>query len=198
MSQEFVRLCDIKLADDIKGRVERHESFGAIISITDNIRGLCPLSQISDAPTSNPEKYLKIGSTVAFRVLSIDYEKNRLILTHKKSLMVEKDHLILSYENVKSGDSAIGVISSIQDHGCVITFFNNVKAFAPLAELTHEFIDSASTMFKIGQTVKCRVLTVNPTEEKMRVTLKNSQIADSSIIKVGMVRIFKVSIMLIF
>jgi rRNA biogenesis protein RRP5 len=185
LDQAFVRLEDIKIASDVKGVVEKIESFGLIVAVTDTIKGLCPTAHLSDAKISHPEKLFKLGSSLTFRVLTVDPEKNRLILTHKKSLMGPKSGLVMSYDQVSPGDVVTGVITSVQDYGCIVSFFNDVRALAPIAELAHEKITHPSTLFKIGQSVKCRVLTVDAVEAKMRVTLKVSQIASGAEAKVG-------------
>ncbi|KAJ3344950.1 Protein RRP5, partial [Kappamyces sp. JEL0680] len=187
LAQPFVRLEDIKVASIIKGVVEKIESFGLIVAVTDSIRGLCPTAHLSDANLTHPEKFFKVGGSVSFRVLSVDLEKRRLLLTHKKSLMESTNALILSYDQVQLGDIVTGVITKVQDYGCIVSFFNNVHALAPMAELAHEKIDSAASLFKVGQSVKCRVIAVSAAESKMKVSFKVSQIAFGKDIAVGFV-----------
>ena len=88
-----------------------------------------------------------------------------------------------------------GVISAVKDFGCIVTFYNEVKALAPVSELrsfsiyqsvcfslqgltcisdSDEFASSPSVLVSVGQVVRCRILTVNPKESKMRVSLKVS------------------------
>ena len=185
LAQPFVCLQDIAVASMVKGVVEKVESFGVIVSLTDHIKGLCPTLHLSDATLSHPEKLFKIGTSMSFRVLSSDPIKNRLILTHKKSLIrLEDQKLITDYEDVKPGDQAMGVVASIQSYGVIINFFNEVKALAPISELSTEYIQTPLEVVKLGMTVSCRILTVDPKESKMRVSLKTSQIKNENQLKV--------------
>lgn len=173
----------------MKGVVDKIEGFGMLVAVTDSIKGLCPNMHLSDAQLTNPEKMFKIGSTMSFRVLSVDVEKRRLILTLKKSLVQCKTKLFLEYHDVKAGDVTTGVIGSVKDYGCIINFFNNLRALAPLSELSHEHLTNPASHFRVGQSVKCQVISVDPEDMKMRVTLKVSQIQDGDQNTVGSVLI---------
>ncbi|KAJ3251091.1 rRNA biogenesis protein rrp5 [Boothiomyces macroporosus] len=187
LNETFIRVDDIKVGSDIKGTVKKIESFGVIVSITDSINALCPTIHLSDAKLSQPEKLFKIGAKLKFKVLSVDLEQKKVVLTHKKSLMNMTEKPITSYNECKIGDSTVGVITSVKDYGCIVSFFNDVKALAPIAELSHTRIESVSDNFTVGQSIKCQVLTVNPKEKKLRVTFKTSKIQNPHLVKVGKV-----------
>ena len=54
-SQRYVRYADIAVGDVLDGTVEQHGSYGTIIAIQGNIRGLCPATHISTAEVSGGE-----------------------------------------------------------------------------------------------------------------------------------------------
>ncbi|KAI9106108.1 hypothetical protein DFS34DRAFT_47062 [Phlyctochytrium arcticum] len=171
LEQAFLRHADIKCGMSVKGSVVRVTSAGMVIALTNSINAFCPKTHISDIVLTNPEKKFKPGVAIKCQVLSVDPKSKRVIVTHKKSLMNSTLTKITSYENIKVGELAHGVVSAVKDFGCIITFFNDVKALAPLAELSEKFVQKASDLYTVGQVVKCRVLTVDPAEEKMRVSL---------------------------
>ena len=70
-----------------------------------------------------------------FKVLSVEPDRRRLLLTHKKT-MVESDlPLITDYSDAKPGVSTHGFVTAIKDFGCLVTFYNNVKGLVPRTEL---------------------------------------------------------------
>ncbi|KAJ3043804.1 Protein RRP5 [Rhizophlyctis rosea] len=174
ISQPFMRYEDIKAGTMVKGEILKLEAFGMLVSITGSIKGLCPKSHLSDVALSKPERMFKIGTSVKCQVLEVDAKKKRLILTHKKSLMGSNLPPITSYTDVQPGQLAMGVITAIKDYGAIVTFYNDVHALIPIAELSEQFTKHPSEVVKPGQVVKCRVLTVEPETEKMRVSLKLS------------------------
>lgn len=42
---------------------------------------------------------------------------------------------ITSYEGVQPGLFSIGLITSVQNYGCIVHFYDNVHALVPISEL---------------------------------------------------------------
>jgi rRNA biogenesis protein RRP5 len=137
LSQQFVRLDDIDVGSTIKGKVVAVDSYGVIASVAEGIQGLCPTMHLSDITLSRPEKLFKVGALMNFKVLSKDVAERKLILSAKKSLVNSKYKPILSYTDAQPGDMASGVIVSVKDFGVIVTFYNQVRAIVPLAELRY-------------------------------------------------------------
>ncbi|KAJ3021566.1 Protein RRP5 [Thoreauomyces humboldtii] len=172
IEQPFVRHNEIKVGMLVKGTVAKLTPAGVIISISGFINGFCPKIHFADVALSQPEKMFKEGAAIKCQVLSVDVRNKRVILTHKKSLMNSTLPQISSYADAKEGDLGHGVITGVKDFGCLVTFYNNVRALVPLAELSDKYIKKASDHFTVGQTVKCRVLSTEPEEEKMRASFR--------------------------
>jgi rRNA biogenesis protein RRP5 len=186
LGQKYMSLADLKAGDSVKGTVARVESFGVIVNVSDKINGLCPNLYLSDVKLSKPEKLFRVGLKMPFRVVSVDLEQSRLILTHKKSMLGLK-HIISSYEDVQLGTVTTGVITAIQSFGCIVTFFNNVRALVPVSEMSYTKINSMEH-FHIGQSVTCQILSVNPIESKMRASFLVKDQAINNASELGIIR----------
>ena len=162
----FLHIEDLTVGAILTGSIVKLESFGAIVKVADGINGLCPTLYLSDAKLSKPEKLFKVGAKMQFRVLSMDSEQNRLILSHKKSLL-GLESIITNYDDLKPGMVNTGVITTIKNYGCIVTFFNNVRALVPIAEMRHARAISIDQYWP-GLAVKCQILTVDPENEKLR------------------------------
>ncbi|KAI8900511.1 hypothetical protein BC833DRAFT_523413 [Globomyces pollinis-pini] len=187
LSQSFVQLSDIEVGSKIKGKIVKVESFGIIVAVSDGINGLCPKVHLSDANITQPEKLFKVGSTMTFQVMSVDVDKKRLILTHKKSFLSNTTNQIVSYESAVAGETTTGIILAVKDFGCIVGFYNNVRAIAPISELSYGHIKNPEELFRVGQTVKCRILSANAENKKLRVSFKLSQVNEDMDIKTGMI-----------
>ncbi|ORZ36192.1 hypothetical protein BCR44DRAFT_1402217 [Catenaria anguillulae PL171] len=130
-------------------------------------RGLVPTHHISDITLLSPEKRFPEGSKHKFRVLNVD--GMRFALTAKKTLVSSDLPIISDYARERVGTIGHGTIVTVRDNGCVVQFFNNVRAFVPISDMSHEFLKSTND-FKRGQPVKCRVFYANPDEGKMKVS----------------------------
>ncbi|KAJ3056513.1 Protein RRP5 [Rhizophlyctis rosea] len=175
ISRPFMRYEDIKVGSIVKGEILKLESFGMLVALTPTIKALCPTRHLSDVTLQKPERMFKPSTQIKCQVLSSDPSKKRLILTHKKSLMTSTVPPITSYSGVTPGQVAMGVVQSLKEFGAIVTFYNDVKALLPVSEVREEFVKSVGDVLKVGQVVKCRVLTVEAGEEKMRVSLKLSR-----------------------
>ncbi|KAI8869151.1 hypothetical protein GQ42DRAFT_156453 [Ramicandelaber brevisporus] len=104
----------------------------------------------------------KAGNTIKCRVLGCNKKNDSLYLTAKKTLIDSAHPVITSYNEASKlpvGTQLHGVVKHIKDgSGIVISFYNNVTAFAPVSELTDEGkVDRASALFTTGQVVLCRI-----------------------------------------
>lgn len=107
-----------------------------------------------------------------FQVLSVDTKNKKVMLTHRKSFMSSRFPWIISYQDVSPGMFSIGLITSVQSYGCIVHFYDNVHALVPLSELSDEYVKNPSDMFSVGQAMKCRILSVDAANEKMRASFK--------------------------
>lgn len=67
--------------------MDRHSKFGVVLTIQGNIRGLCPTSHLGDSLSKNLWKKYEVGKAVKCRVLRVDVEERRVLLTCKKSFL---------------------------------------------------------------------------------------------------------------
>ncbi|KAG0172965.1 rRNA biogenesis protein rrp5 [Apophysomyces sp. BC1034] len=178
LEQKYLRVTDIEVGSIIEGTVKKLETFGLLVSVTSAITALVPTSHLADAKLSRPELKFKPGSTVKARVISVDEEKRRVILTLKKSLINSEFPIIKSFEDVEVGTVSHGVIAHLRQNGCVVGFYNGISAFAPATEMTEAFVRDLSEAFQVGQTVKARVMDVNSESKRMLVSFINSKKAD--------------------
>lgn len=173
LKQAFIRYNDLKPGMPVKATVTRLVNNGILLSVSDNINGFVPKLHMSDVTLSNPGKMFKAGTTmVKGHVLSCDPSQRRLIITLRKTLVNSTLAKITSYEEAKPGLLSSGVITSVTDFGCFVAFYNGVKGFAHISELSDEFITKPSQHFKVGQTVKIRVVSGVEDGNKLKISFK--------------------------
>ncbi|KAJ3098421.1 hypothetical protein HDU97_004005 [Phlyctochytrium planicorne] len=174
LNAPFLRKEDIVTGSIVKGNVAKIESYGIHVSLTESITALVPQSHLSETKLSNVNKLFKVGMQVKCRVLSNDLATKKVSLTLKKSLINSTLPPVLSYDRSYVGTITEGFVLSVRDFGCIIGFYNDVKAIAPLSELSDRYIKHASDLFTVGEVVKCRVLFADAEAKKMTVSMKLS------------------------
>ena len=175
LKMAFFNYQDIKLGQVIACTVKKLNSTGAIVKVTGRISGLVPRLHLSDVPLTNPEKMFKVGREVKCRVLSVNTEESKMVLTHKQSLLKPKNLLPYSYEEIAVKSLLTGFVVMIKSTGLLVAFGGEVKGWVPKKDLSYEIIDNPEKKFYLGQVVECRVKFCNPEETKLVLSLRLSE-----------------------
>ncbi|KAK3822890.1 MAG: hypothetical protein J3Q66DRAFT_424329 [Benniella sp.] len=196
LDQPFLRIEDIKIGSEVKGTVIKNNDKGVVVSLAKDIKGFIPLIHCVDsAVTSSTKKHVdekfQEGKAIKCRVLSTNAEENRVILTCKDSLIKSQHPIITSLEDVEPGMFSDGVIAKVTQHGCIVSFYNDIRAFAHLSELQEARVTDVN-VFQPGQVKMCRVLEVDAKENRIKVSFKKSSEADLSSAPVGSIQKGKV------
>ncbi|CZR57375.1 related to ribosomal RNA processing protein RRP5 [Phialocephala subalpina] len=196
LEQPFLRIEDLTVAEVLKGKVEKivinaSGIGGLLVNLADGITGLVPNTHMSDVQLLHPEKKFKEGMTVTARVLSTDPGKRQIRLTLKKSLVNSEAPPFVNYNDIAAGMQSPGTIVNILPTGAVVQFYGTVRGFLPVAEMSEAYIQDPSQHFRLGQVVNVHVLSVDPKEEKLKVSCKDpsvfgaAQLAALQKLKVG-------------
>ncbi|QSL64834.1 hypothetical protein MERGE_002138 [Pneumocystis wakefieldiae] len=177
-NQSHLRLEDFNIAELVSGTVGKIIPQGILIHITEGITGIVPTSHISDVFLLHPERKFKEGDNVLCKVLRKDIEKRKLILTLKKSLINSKYPEITNYDDIKINTKTVGVLQNILDNGAVVEFYNGIKSFLPVSEMSEAYISDPREHFKIGQTVNVYIVSVDIDSQKIRVSCRDPTLWD--------------------
>lgn len=133
------------------------------------VRGLIPPSQMFDEDvqaSSMREKVREakfaVGAKIDVRVLTLDVQENRILLTAKKSLVqAASEEVASAYREIKKGQIVIGFVSKVDSGGLFVTLFNKVYGRVTASSLTTELgIESPEECYRRGDVLRCRVVYV--------------------------------------
>ncbi|KAI7898321.1 uncharacterized protein BX663DRAFT_525423 [Cokeromyces recurvatus] len=175
LAEKYMHIADIEVGSTIECEVEKIVPAGIIVKVSKSISGLVPTIHMADVKLTHPELKFKAGKKISCRVLRLDLMKQRVYLTLKKSLINSEYPIFTDLRNIKEDDVSHGVIVSIKHNGCVVAYYNNISAFVPGSEMTETHVENFNDVFHIGQTVKTTVMSVNPEENRLLVSLINSK-----------------------
>ena len=185
INQPFLRLEDVKVGQIVNGSVEKlmvNEKGvnGILVNLAEGITGLVPEMHLADILLQHPERKFKEGSAVRARVLSTDLEKRQIRLTLKKTLVNSDAEIWDVYGKLKPGLQAPGTLINILPFGAVVQFYNSVRAFLPVSEMSESYIKDPKQHFRVGQVVNVHIVSVDSDEERMLVSCKDPSIFGSS------------------
>ena len=165
-----------------KGKVVGYNKGGLLVSF-EKLRGFIPSSQLSyerlkEATGNTPEeRYGKmIGSEIEVSVIEVDRERHRLILSERLACGETRDAIREKVINdLEIGSVLTGKITSVANFGVFVNV-NGADGLVHVSELSWDEISDPSEKFKVGQTVKVKVINID--EDKKRIGLSIRQLED--------------------
>ena len=137
--------------DEIITVVPTEANLGGLLIDMHGIKGFIPLSQL--APIHYPrvedgdqeaifDKLLElIGQEIKVRVINIDEEDRRIILSEREALKEEREKVLAELEVGKIFD---GVVSGVSSYGLFVTIGGTVEGLVHISEITYGHVNDAS------------------------------------------------------
>ncbi|KAG1246557.1 hypothetical protein G6F68_014589 [Rhizopus microsporus] len=104
LAEKYLRVTDIDVGSMVEGVVERIIPAGVILKLSKSISALVPAAHLADVKLSHPEYKFKIGKKFQCRVLKVDGERQKIILTLKKSLINSEFPIFQNMADCHVGD----------------------------------------------------------------------------------------------
>lgn len=100
------------------------------------------------------------------------------MLSLKKSIIGKHDEILTSYDTASQNDISYGTVVFFTENGrgALVEFFNNVQGYLPKREISEDVssTDDIKKFIRLGQTVKSRILSVNPKQQKLYLSLRTN------------------------
>lgn len=149
-----------KITDSVKG--------GFSVDI-ENIRAFLPLSQVSMKRIENPDEYL--DKVLFFKIESIKGKKN-IVLSHRKYLEELKEKQMEEFFSTKKEQDIVeGVVKSIVNYGAFIDV-GGIDGLLHASDISWSKVTDPKKYLKIGDTVCCRILSIDPVNKKISLGMK--------------------------
>jgi len=136
------------------------------------VRGFVPASMVEDHFVEDFSDYQ--GKTLSFKIVELDKEKNRLILSHRIVVEEEKGREKQEVlEKLQPGQVIEGTIQRLTDFGAFVDI-GGVDGLVHISQLSHEHIDKPSDVVKEGDKVQVKVLSVDRDNERISLSIKET------------------------
>lgn len=136
------------------------------------VRGFIPASLVEDYFVETFEEYK--GKTMTFKIVEMDKEKNRLILSHRAVIQEEKaskKEEVL--DTLKEGQVLEGTVQRIATFGAFVDI-GGVDGLVHISQLSHDHVDKVSDVLKEGDKVNVKILSVDRDAERISLSIKET------------------------
>jgi small subunit ribosomal protein S1 len=169
-----------KAWEELEGKFESGEVFDAEVKdvvkgglVVDlGVRGFVPASLVESHFVEDFSDYK--GKSLSFKIVELDQEKNRLILSHRAVVEEEqgkkKQDLLAA---IQSGQVIEGTVQRITDFGAFVDI-GGVDGLVHISQLSHEHVEKPSDVVQEGQQVQVKVLSVDRDNERISLSIKET------------------------
>ncbi|MDR1401708.1 MAG: 30S ribosomal protein S1 [Puniceicoccales bacterium] len=167
-----VLLGEIKIGDIRSGIVKNTTDYGAFVDI-DGLDGLLHITDMSWGRISHPSEMVKPGQKIDVMVIGIDQNKERISLGLKQTMQNPWDNIEQRYP---IGTKICGKIVNMVPYGAFVEIENGVEGLIHVTEMSWtKRINKPNEIVKIGQEVDAIVIELSREEQKIALSLKQTE-----------------------
>ena len=153
---------EAEIKDVVKG--------GLVVDL--GVRGFVPASLVESHFVEDFSDYK--GKTLTFKIIELDKEKNRIILSHKavqeEEKLKQKQQLLSS---LQAGQVLEGTVQRITDFGAFVDI-GGMDGLVHISQLSHQHVEKTSDVVEEGQKVQVKVLSVDRENERISLSIKET------------------------
>ncbi len=153
------------------GKVTNLVDYGAIVELEPGVEGLVHISEMSwTRKLRHPSQMVHTGDEVEVVILGVDGEKKRISLGMKQ---VRPNPWELVAERYPEGTVLEGVIKNITEFGMFIGIEDGIDGLIHVSDISWtKKVRHPNELYKVGDTVQAKVLTVDQENEKFTLGVK--------------------------
>lgn len=159
---ESGEIIEAEVKDVVKG--------GLVVDL--GVRGFVPASLVEDYFVESFEDYK--GKELTFKIVEMEKENNRLILSHRAVVEKEKESQKEQVmDKIHAGDELTGKVQRIASFGAFVDI-GGVDGLVHISQLSHEHVEKVSDVVTEGQEVTVKVLSVDRDSERISLSIKDT------------------------
>ncbi|KAL5021967.1 hypothetical protein ScPMuIL_001122 [Solemya velum] len=144
---------------------------GVSFSLQGDLVGFANLRHLPRQKTESLGKCFKQGSTHKCRVLDLCFVDNVAIVTLNPKILRQK---FLSFSDIKPGELIQCTVKAMMEDGMVVRLTRSVRGFVPSLHYADIPLKHPEKKFNQDQRLNCRVLSCDPSKNRLTLTLKKS------------------------
>jgi small subunit ribosomal protein S1 len=162
---------DLQTGSQVKGIVTNITDFGVFVDLG-GVEGLIHISELSWGRVSHPNQIVKLGNEISVQVLDISAERCRVALSLKR---ITSNPWERASTDFPVGSIHNAVITNVVSYGAFARIEAGVEGLIHASEMLLEPNQTPREIFFDGQELRARILHVDPTHQRMGLSLLLNQ-----------------------
>ena len=152
---------------------------GGLLVSWNSLRGFVPASQLVNFPVDIDETSRRsmlskrIGQKINLRIIELEVATNRLILS-ERAAQAQPGQRADILSNLEAGTVCEGVVTNLCDFGAFVDL-GGIEGLIHISELSWGRVNHPRDVLSSGQHVKAYIMSVEPSEERIALSLKRLQ-----------------------
>jgi small subunit ribosomal protein S1 len=156
----------------VKGTVTSMTNYGAFVRLDENIEGMIHVSDMAwDKKIAHPNKVLEVNQEVECVVLKAEPVQRRLSLGIKQLVDSPFDQYCRAHS---VGSLVTGPITRLTQFGAFVQLTEGVEGLIHISQIDEQRIDKPESVLKVGDTITCKILKVEPRNQKISLSRKEA------------------------
>ena len=163
-------LAELEVGKIFDGVVSGVSSYGLFVTIGGTVEGLVHISEITYGHVNNIDNLGKIWDKMQVKVIGL--ENGKISLSSKQ---LKEDPWSALPKKVSVGDVFEGKVIRFVPYGVFVRVFDDINGLVHLSELSQKSVNNPNEVVKIGQTVKVKLILLDPKNRKIGLSMKDSE-----------------------
>lgn len=159
-------LKDLTIGQVVTAKISGIVKFG-IFAAFGGLEGLVHISEIAWGHVKNPADYGKLGDEIEIQVIGIDGDK--ISLSMKRLI---PDPWLEATKKYKVGSIVEGEVNRMTPFGAFVKLNDEINGLIHVTEISDDSLKDPAEVLKIGDTVKAKVIAVEPEEHRVGLSIK--------------------------
>lgn len=160
----------------VTGTVRNFTYYGAFVQIEEGIDGMIHISDMSwTRKINHPSEVLKKGDQIEVVILDVDSANQRIGLGLKQA---QEDPWTSIASRFNIGQVVEGNVVKLAPFGAFVELEEGVDGLIHISQFSNERVENARDVLQVGQSVKARVVKIDPVERRIALSIKALSVPD--------------------
>lgn len=172
---------DLKVGQVVRGFIKRVDEKAIYVRLGPGVDAMVAVGHLSDDYVKDWRAKFQVDQLVKGKITANDDQQRNPLMSLKKSV-IEGDYVApVGFQDIEKGQIVTATVRHVADYGVflVVDKSRNVSGLCHVSKMADKGIEKGKVkdLYKEGDAVKAKILTVNPKQRKVTFSLKYSDVA---------------------